>query len=172
MTDEHQHKEGTGGHHLLREKKTIAEILEIAMSFERTARDFYTSLVDRVDKPLRALVQELANEEALHYKMFEEMKDNPVVHEYIDQRINTPVNDHKFSNYIHLPHLGDNPDDQSILQYALGREHAAMEQYQSLANEVPEGPLQDVFTFLAQEELEHKKELEKRYYEIVHSGGV
>ena len=172
MTDEHQHKEGTGGHQLLREKKTIAEILEIAMSFERTARDFYTSLVDRVDKPLRALVQELANEEALHYKMFEEMKDNPVVHEYIDQRINTPVNDHKFSNYIHLPHLGDNPDDQSILQYALGREHAAMEQYQSLANEVPEGPLQDVFTFLAQEELEHKKELEKRYYEIVHSGGV
>lgn len=172
MTDTQQHPEGSGGHRLMKEKKTIAEILETAMSFERTARDFYTALVDKVDKPLRALVQELANEEALHYQMFEEMKDNPVVQEYINQRIETPVNDHKFSDYIHLPHLGENPDDQSILQYALGREHAAMEQYLSLANEVPEGPLQDVFTFLAQEELEHKKELEKRYYAIVHSGGV
>jgi len=142
------------------------------MSFERTARDFYAALVDRVNKPLRALVQELADEEALHYQMFEELKDNPVVHEYIDQRIGTPANDHKFSDYIHLPDIGANPDDQSILQYALGREHAAMQQYQALAREVPEGPLKDVFSYLAQEELEHKKELEKRYYEIVHSGGV
>lgn len=172
MTDGQEHKEGSGGYNLLKEKKTIAEILETAMSFERTARDFYTLLVDKVEKPLRALVQELADEEALHYQMFEELKDNPVVHEHINQRINTPANDHKFSDYIHLPDIGENPDDQSILQYALGREHAAMEQYQALAREVPEGPLRDVFAYLAQEELEHKKELEKRYYEIVHSGGV
>ena len=47
-----------------------------------------------------------------------------------------------------------------------------MEQYTALAKEVPDGPLKDVFLFLAEEELQHKKELEKRYYEIVHSGGV
>lgn len=172
MSDTTEHKEGSNAHQTLKDKKTIAEILDTAMSFERTARDFYASLVNKVAKPMRALVQELADEEALHYQMFEELKNNPLVNEYINERIDTPVNDHKFSDFIHLPRLDEKPDDQSLLQYALGREHAAMEQYQSLAHEVPEGPLKDTFSFLAQEELEHKKELEKRYYEIVHSGGV
>jgi len=58
------------------------------------------------------------------------------------------------------------------LQYVFGREHAALEQYTALTEELPAGPLKDTLTFLAQQELEHKKVLEKRYYEIVHSGGV
>lgn len=47
-----------------------------------------------------------------------------------------------------------------------------MEQYSSLAEETPPGPIQDLFRSLAKEELNHKQELEKRYYELVHSGGV
>ncbi|MCB1789628.1 MAG: rubrerythrin, partial [Gammaproteobacteria bacterium] len=87
-------------------------------------------------------------------------------------RITTPVADHKFSDYIQLPDLGDNPDDQAVLQYALGREHAAMEQYRELAENADAGPIRDLFAFLADEETKHKAELEKLYYEIVHSGGV
>ncbi|MCB1728495.1 MAG: rubrerythrin, partial [Gammaproteobacteria bacterium] len=73
---------------------------------------------------------------------------------------------------IHLPDLGDNPDDQAVLQYALGREHAAMEQYRELAETTAPGPVRELFVFLADEETQHKAELEKLYYEIVHSGGV
>ncbi|WP_455212441.1 hypothetical protein [Kaarinaea lacus] len=58
------------------------------------------------------------------------------------------------------------------MQFALDREHAAMEQYTALAEETSADPLKDTFIFLAQQKLEHKKELEKRCYEIVHSGGV
>jgi len=47
-----------------------------------------------------------------------------------------------------------------------------MEQYRALAEEAPEGRLKDLFTFLANEEQEHKNELEALYYEIIHSGGV
>ena len=160
------------GHERLRQVKTIAEVLQTAMSFEKTAMEFYRDLVPKVSKPMRAMVQELADEEALHLQMFQELSDNPEVHKYVSERIAVPTNDHQFSDYVHVPDLGEQPDDQHILQYALGREHAAMEQYTALAKEVPDGPLKDVFLFLAEEELQHKKELEKRYYEIVHSGGV
>jgi hypothetical protein len=83
-----------------------------------------------------------------------------------------PPNDHKFPDFIQLSDLGDKPDDQDVLRYALGREQAAMEQYDALANEVPPGPVAQLFRYLANEELEHKRELEKMYHEIVHSGGV
>jgi rubrerythrin len=172
MSDNTPPHEGHSGYSLLRERKTIAEILATAMSFEKTARDYYSALIDKVSKPIRDLVQELAEEEAKHYATFEALKNNPEVQQHINDSIQTPASDHRFSDYIQLPELPEKPDDQSILQYALGREHTAMEQYLALAKEVPEGPLQDVFRFLAQEELEHKKELEKRYYETVHSGGV
>lgn len=172
MSDNTSPREGHSGYSLLRERKTIAEILATAMSFEKTAQAYYTALIDKVSKPIRALVQELAEEEARHYAAFEELKNNPSVQQHINDSIQTPASDHRFSDYIQLPALPDKPDDQSILQYALGREHTAMEQYRALAEEVPAGPLQDVFRYLSQEELEHKKELEKRYYEIVHSGGV
>ena len=100
------------------------------------------------------------------------LANNPEVAAQIKLEILTPPGNKRFSDCIQLPDLGDNPDDQTILQYALGREQAAMDQYNSLADTAPEGPLKDVFTFLAQEETEHKNELEKIYYEVVHSGGV
>jgi rubrerythrin len=71
-----------------------------------------------------------------------------------------------------VPDLGKNPDDQTVLQYALMREQAAMEQYTALAESTPSGPIQDLFQFLANEETKHKNELEAIYYEVVHSGGV
>jgi len=142
------------------------------MGFEQTARDFYTDLCDRVSKPLRGLVQELADEEAEHYKLFMMLRERHDIQQYIGEQIKTPPSDHQFSDYIQLPDLGDRPTDQDVLLYALGREQAAMEQYTALASEVAPGPVADLFQFLAHEELEHKKELEKLYYEMVHSGGV
>lgn len=167
------HSEGHGGAAArLKGLKSLGEILETAMGFERTARDFYASLEGRVSKPIRELVRELAAEEQRHYDMFAALRGDADVAGQLLQLIKVPASDHKFSNFVQLPQLGDTPDDQAILQYALGREHAAAEQYGALAQTAPTGPLRDLFRFLADEELRHKGELEKRYYEIVHSGGV
>ncbi len=157
---------------LLKEKTTIGEILETASDFEQAAFSLYSELQTKVSKPLRLLVQELAEEEKRHFELFQELKNNPEISEQIRQYIQKPANDHRFSDYILVPKLDEVIDDQAILQYALGREQAAMEQYSSLAEETPSGPIQDLFRYLANEELEHKKELEKRYYELIHSGGV
>jgi rubrerythrin len=174
MTDQHDklEPEGGSGYHRLKEKQSLGDILETAMSFERTARDFYTALMGRVSKPTRSLVEELAQEEVRHYELFKELAQRPDVKERISEEIRTPPSNHRFSDYIQIPRLDEFPDEQSILQYALGREQAAMEQYGTLAADTPRGSLQDLFRFLAQEELRHKGELEKRYYELVYSTGV
>lgn len=160
------------GYQELKGKTTLQEILHTASQFELTAFTFYDALKDKVGKNLRPLVDELVQEEQRHFTLFQELSKQPDVQAQIADKIRTPRNDHRFSDYIQLPRLEDFADDQSILQYALGREQAAMEQYSALAADTPSGAIQDLFLYLAQEELEHKQELEKRYYELVHSGGV
>ncbi len=160
------------GKELLQGKKSIGEILDVAISFEKTARDFYSSLVPKVSKNLRWLVEELAEEEQRHYDLFSELRERPDIEQYLSAEVATPASDRKFSDAVLLPDLGEKPDDQEILRYALFREHAAMEQYGELAKTAPEGPIRDLFRFLAKEETQHKNELEKLYYEVIHSGGV
>jgi len=156
----------------IRSKKTLKEILEVATEFERSARDFYTDLIPKVSKQIRYLVEELAQEEQEHYDLFTGLAENPEIEAEILKEVATPASDHRFSDAIHLPDLGEKPDDQAVLQYAMGREHAAMEQYTALAESAEPGPIKDLFTYLANEETKHKAELEKIYYETIHSGGV
>ncbi len=151
---------------------TLEEILLQATEFERSARDFYADLAPKVSKRIRYLVEELVEEEQQHYDLFLALAKKPEVAQQIKEKITTPPSNKRFSDCIQLPDLGDSPDDQTILQFAMGREQAAMEQYQSLAESVSPGPIKDAFIYLAQEETEHKNDLEKIYYEVVHSGGV
>ncbi|MCU7935909.1 MAG: ferritin family protein [Candidatus Thiodiazotropha sp. (ex Dulcina madagascariensis)] len=167
MTEGH-----TSGYKSLQSKKSLAEILEVAIEFERTARDFYTDLIPKVSKQIRYLVEELAGEEQRHFDLFSELRARPDIEKQISELIETPASDKRFSDAVHLPDLGDHPDDQAVLQYALGREHAAMEQYRALAITTSDGPVKDLFLFLANEETLHKNQLEKIYYETIHGSGV
>lgn len=151
---------------------SLEEILLQATEFERTARDFYAQLAPKVSKRIRYLLDELVIEEQAHYDLFTELAKNPDIEKQLKIEILTPPENQRFSDCIQLPDLGENPDDQTILQYALGREQAAMDQYHSLAKNAPDGAIKDLFTFLAHEETMHKSDLEKIYYEVVHSGGV
>jgi rubrerythrin len=150
----------------------LKDVLAVATEFERTAKDFYSNLAPKVSKQIRYLVEELAEEEQRHFDLFTELQSRPDIDDLVQQRIETPASDRRFSDCIHLPELGEKPDDQAVLQYALGREHAAMQQYRALADSTPSGPIRDLFNYLANEETQHKSELEKVYYEVVHSGGV
>jgi rubrerythrin len=151
---------------------TVKAIMDTATQFEVVARDFYTALIPKVTKNLRWLVEELAVEEQGHVDLFTKLAADPGVTAVMEEKIARPVADGKFSDCVQTPDLGPDPDDQAVLQYALLRETAAMEQYAELALTAPEGPLKTAFVFLANEEAQHKEELEKIYYQVVHSGGV
>ncbi len=165
-------KDPSSGYAQLRSRKTLAEILDVAIRFERSARDFYATLAPKVSKQIRYLVQELALEEQHHFELFTQLRARSDIEQQLREMVETPASDSKFSDAIQLPELGDKPDDQEVLQFAMGREQAAMEQYRSLAQSTTPGPIKDLFIFLADEETQHKTELEKLYYEVVHSGGV
>ncbi len=156
----------------IRSKKTLEEILEVATSFEEAARDFYTDLIPKVSKNFRWLVEELAEEEQGHYELFANLRKRGDIAGQIRAEVRTPVTDGRFSDAVHIPDLGDRPDDQAVLQYAMGREHLAMQHYRALAESTEPGPIKKLFEYLANEEAKHKEELEKLYYETVHSGGV
>ena len=168
-----EHTEGhSAAYERIRSQKTLEEILQVATSFEQAAFDFYTALIPKVSKQIRFLVEELAAEEKQHHELFTRLASDPDAQQQIQTRIATPVSDHQFSDMVHLPDLGDNPDDQTILQYALSREDAAMKQYRELAETTEAGPIKELFTFLANEETQHKQELEKIYYETVYRSNV
>ena len=163
--------EGSHGIDRLRSKTTLREILEVATGFEASARDFYTGLIPKVSKRIRYLVEELAAEEQAHFDLFSALAERPDIAEQVKAEIERTASDSKFSDCLHLPNLGEQPDDQAVLQYAMGREHAAMQHYGELAETTPPGPIRDLFQYLASEETKHKLELEKLYYETVHRGG-
>jgi rubrerythrin len=161
-----------GSYDRIKSKTSLKEVLGLACSFEASARDFYRDLAPKVSKHIRWLAEELAAEEQSHYDLLRGLTDHPDIVEQIAGEVQTPANNTRFSDAIHLPDLGPQPDDQAVLQYAMGREHIAMEHYQSLAEGTAPGPIRDLFVYLANEETKHKSELEKLYYETVHSGGV
>jgi rubrerythrin len=163
--------EGSHGMEQLRSKTTLREILEVATGFEASARDFYTALIPKVSKRIRYLVEEFAAEEQNHYELFSALAQRPDIAEQVKAEIQRTASDSQFSDCLHLPDLGEQPDDQAVLQYAMGREHAAMAHYNELAQTTPAGPIRELFQYLASEETKHKLELEKVYYETVHRGG-
>ncbi len=163
--------EGTHDIEILRGKTSLGDILAVATSFEASARDFYTDLIPKVSKRIRYLVEELALEEQDHHNLFRNLAERTDLAEQIQAEVQRTASDSRFSDCIHLPDLGDNPDDQAVLQYAMGREHAAMLHYTELAETTPAGPIRDLFRYLASEETKHKLALEKLYYETIHRGG-
>ena len=156
----------------LKGKTTVRELFETASEFERTAHVFYADLKDKVSKNIRYLVGELAEEELEHMRIFAQLAKHPDVVEIMAVEIDRPVADREFSDCVLLPDLGNIPNDQDVLQYAIMREDAARRQYAELAETAPGGPLKSAFIVLADEETKHKKELEKIYDDLVHSGSV
>ena len=171
MTDEMEEGKPSS-YERIRSMTTLEDVLKVATSFEESARNFYTDLIPKVSKRFRWLVEELATEEQGHYDLFTNLAARPDIGQQIKAEVERPVTDGKFADAVMTPDLGDQPDDQSVLQYAMGREHLAMSHYRSLADSTPAGPIKELFEYLANEEAKHKEELEKLYYETVHSGGV
>ena len=166
-------KEGeSSSYDKIRSMTTLKDVLEVATSFEQSARDFYTDLIPKVSKNFRWLAEELAKEEQGHYDLFTNLSQRDDIANAIQAKVERPVTDGQFADAVMTPDLGERPDDQSVLQYAMGREHLAMTHYRALADTTEPGPIKDLFEYLANEEAKHKEELEKLYYETVHAGGV
>ena len=110
-------------------KTSLKEILEVACSFEQSARDFYRDLVPKVSKNIRWLVEELAKEEQRHYDLLSGLAARPDIAEQIKAEVRTPASDTKFSDAVHLPDLGPQagrPGGAAICDGARAHRHGAL----------------------------------------------
>ena len=112
-----------------------------------------------------------SEEEQDHADRLGQLRYHPDLAQQIEKKIEVPITDLRFSDAIKTPDPKRLKSDQDVLEYALGRERLAMEQYRSLADATMPGEIKNLFQWLADEEIEHKQELEKRYYALVHRGG-
>jgi rubrerythrin len=156
----------------LKEMTTVGEVLDTVMEHDMEAHAFYVGLAPSVSKSIRYIVEDLARAELDHVNLLRELAKQEKVAGHLRDAIRRPQADAQFSDAFHDVDLGDNPDDQAVLQFALAREQEAIEEYAELAAHTPPGLMHEIFAFLANEEAKHKAELEKTYYEIVHAGGV
>ena len=151
---------------------TVAAVLETVAEFGREAHGFYVDLGPKVSKDIRWIVEDLARAELDLVARLSALAGSTDMARHLKDAILRPEADRRFSDAIQTPELGDAPDDQAVLQYALSRVQVAIEEYAELAANTRKGPLHEVFSYLANEESRHKSDLEALYYKVVHAGGV
>jgi rubrerythrin len=135
------------------------EILDFAIQNEQNAVDLYTDLAGKTSSSgMKAELEHIANEERGHKAKLERVKSGKKM-----LSAETAVQDLKISDYTVDVELGDNPDYQSILLFAMKQEKAAFKLYTDLAALAPEAELKELLLGLAQEEAKHKLKFEIEY---------
>jgi rubrerythrin len=138
---------------------TADEILAFAIQNEQNAVDLYTDLAGRTkSSATKAELESIAAEERGHKAKLERVKAGKKL-----LSADAKVQDLKITDYTLDTDLGDDPDYQSILIFAMKQEKAAFRLYTDLARLAPDQELRELMLGLAQEEAKHKLKFEIEY---------
>ena len=139
------------------------EILDFAIQNEQNAVDLYTDLASKTKSAaIKADFEAYANEERGHKAKLQNVKAG---RQLLDA--DTKIQDLKISDYTVDEDLGENPDYQSVLLFAMKQEKAAFKLYTDLAGLVTDPAVKTLLLGLAQEEAKHKLRFEIEYDENV-----
>jgi len=135
------------------------EILDFAIQNEQNAVDLYTDLASKTKSAaIKAEFEEYANEERGHKIKLQNVKKG---RQLLDA--DAKIQDLKISDYTVDADLGDNPDYQTVLLFAMKQEKAAFKLYTDLAGLSSDQGVKTLFLGLAQEEAKHKLRFEIEY---------
>ena len=138
---------------------TVDEILDFAIQNEQNAADLYTDLAGKTKSAaVKAEFEEYADEERGHKAKLENVKAG---RQLLDA--NSRIQDLKISDYTVDVDLGENPDYQSVLLFAMKQEKAAFKLYTDLAGMTQDPAVKALLLGLAQEEAKHKLRFEIEY---------
>ena len=142
----------------MRYLRTIQDILDYAIEQETEANQFYTDLAQKVQKDeLRTALKNFAIDEFQHKLRLEGVKEGQI--ELTPEEIGT----------LHLAETIEevkpwpNMSYKDLLALAIKKEAKAEQLYQKLAQLSKRKHVQELFTLLAQEEAQHKLNLEIEY---------
>ena len=142
-------------------KKTVAEILEMAIGREEAAYDFYMDIYDKVaDTSVKGTVGFIAGEEKKHKAFLVNYRDGKYGAEALRM---ADVVDYKIAEYLEEPEVADDSSSEEIYLIAAHREARSHQFYLELANMHADGELKVMLTKMANEELKHKEKMEYLY---------
>jgi len=135
------------------------DILDFAIQNEQNAVDLYTDLAGRTtSSAMKREFEQFANEERGHKVKLQKVKEGKKL-----LSADEAVQDLKISDYTVDVALGDSPDYQTVLLFAMKQEKAAFRLYSDLANLAPDAGTRELLLGLALEEAKHKLKFEIEY---------
>ncbi|GEM_PF-1835937 len=144
--------------------KTLKDLLDIGIEQERASQELYRNGLTVVeDKDSKAFLEELVKEEEQHEKLLYNIKETAIYN------LNAVVNDESLWQKSRDSHATDDqPFNASwtiedVLTLALKREYRAQKIFETAALAATDEDLKELFTTLAQEEINHHKNIERRF---------
>lgn len=148
--------------------QTIESIIKMAISGEEEAYTLYTNAGQLVkDKQSREMLAELATEERGHKAKLEGLLRQGITWTIADGEFDR-VADLKVGDHLEAKPLTEGADLQDVLIVGIQREKESHELYAGLAGISADETVRQLFEFLANEELTHKRKLESLYEDIVY----
>ena len=139
------------------------DVLSLAVQKEIEAHELYANVAQRTDNPAaKALLRELAAEEANHRSLLEGLRPEQVT-AFKPPRA---LQDLKITEYLQATPLGPESGLQEVLIHAMKREEQARDFYQAMAGATQDDQLKRLLEKLATMETSHKARLEAFYDDV------
>jgi len=139
--------------------RSMNDVVEFAKDREQQAQDFYLQCIElSKHKGLKDFFREMAEEEAKHLRMLQELDLSQT--EAI-QSDNTE--DLQLSDFLVDVHFKRDMSYQEALIMAMKKEEKAHRFYSAWSKRCSKEQTTEVFRMLAQEELKHKRKIEEIY---------
>jgi rubrerythrin len=150
------------------EHMTVEGIIRRAIRFEEDAYNFYTGASEMVKLPhVKDILNELAGEEVKHKEKLEELLAGDT-EQIIAEKQSQKIQDLKLADYLVASPLDEEATLQDVLLAAMQREKNSYDFYNLMADIAASEVAQELFQFLAREELGHKNKVEVLYDDIIY----
>lgn len=149
---------------------SLETILRDAIQGEVEAVELYSRAVDLVQADhIKALLQELAQEELGHKVALEQMLADPTQMQWQVRELNAAaIEDYQIADHLVARPLGPDSTFQDVCIFASKKEQQSHELYRGLA-EQSSGEARELLAAMAKDELRHKNMVEGWYEEVVYA---
>lgn len=143
--------------------ESLNDVLTFAIRREHDARELYLMFRDMVkDTGAKALLEDLANQELGHKNLLENALKKEDI-ELIGGK--KKVKDLHLSYYMTTEDIGPDSTPQKVMLFAIKKEEEAYNMYHMLLGNYEGTEMEELFSRLAREEMDHKEILEREYEE-------
>jgi rubrerythrin len=142
---------------------TMKEVLETAIDKEIEARELYRNLSQQVDNDAaKDMLMTLSGVEKKHEELLRDYRDGKLEGGLHAEHLV----DYKIAEHFKTPPITPDMSLDQVMLLAAQREKKSYDLYTGLAAEHPAGNIHDLFTELADQELDHKHRVEDFYNEV------